>query len=86
MNYAINVPFDQGITGIHYVRLFKSITTKVVEKYQPSAIVIQCGADSLSGDKLGSFNLGIKDHSECLMHVKRFNLPLIVLGGGGYTV
>ena len=25
--------------------------------YQPGAIVLQCGADSLSGDRLGCFNL-----------------------------
>lgn len=33
---------------------------KVMEMYQPSAIVLQCGADSLSGDRLGCFNLTIK--------------------------
>lgn len=33
---------------------------KVMEMYQPSAVVLQCGADSLSGDRLGCFNLTIK--------------------------
>ena len=86
MNYAVNVPFDQGMTGMNYVRLFKIITSEVVRKYQPSVIVMQCGADSLNGDKLGSFNLSIKDHADCLLHVQKFKLPLMVLGGGGYTV
>lgn len=31
-----------------------------METYQPSAIVLQCGADSLSGDRLGCFNLTLK--------------------------
>lgn len=31
-----------------------------MEMYQPSAIVLQCGADSLSGDRLGCFNLTLK--------------------------
>lgn len=35
---------------------------KVMEMYQPSAVVLQCGADSLSGDRLGCFNLTIKGH------------------------
>lgn len=35
------------------------IITKVVETYQPGAIVLQCGADSLAGDRLGCFNLSI---------------------------
>ena len=59
---------------------------KVVEKYQPEVIVMQCGADSLHGDMLGSFNLSIKDHATCVKIVKKLNIPLLVLGGGGYTV
>lgn len=35
------------------------IIAKVVETYQPGAIVLQCGADSLAGDRLGCFNLSI---------------------------
>lgn len=27
--------------------------------YQPGVIVLQCGADSLAGDRLGCFNLSI---------------------------
>ena len=36
--------------------------------YQPSAVVLQCGADSLSGDRLGCFNLTVKgkQKSGCL--------------------
>ena len=28
--------------------------------YRPSVIVLQCGADSLAGDRLGCFNLSLK--------------------------
>lgn len=31
-----------------------------MEMYQPSAVILQCGADSLSGDRLGCFNVTIK--------------------------
>ena len=54
--------------------------------YQPGAIVLQCGADSLTGDRLGCFNLTLKGHGSCVEFVRRFNVPLLVLGGGGYTV
>jgi histone deacetylase 1/2 len=36
--------------------------TKVLETYQPNAIVLQCGADSLTGDRLGCFNLTLKGY------------------------
>jgi hypothetical protein len=28
--------------------------------YRPTAVVLQCGADSLTGDRLGCFNLTLK--------------------------
>ncbi len=46
----------------------------------------QCGADSLGCDRLGCFNLSIKGHGDCVQFVKSFNVPTLVLGGGGYTV
>ena len=78
--------------------------SRVMELYQPSAIVLQCGADSLSGDRselvmklvrvinksfycrLGCFNLTLKGHAKCVEFMKRYNLPLMLLGGGGYTI
>ena len=44
------------------------------------------GADSLSGDRVGCWNLSIKGHAACLEHMKTYNVPLLVLGGGGYTI
>jgi len=48
--------------------------------------VLQCGADSLSGDKLGCFNLTMQGHANCVKFIKDLGYPLILLGGGGYTV
>jgi histone deacetylase 1/2 len=75
-----------------------------MESYDPGAIVLQCGTDSLSGDKIGPFNLSMRGksevynyfgtqnehpsvgHAECVNFVKSFNRPLLLLGGGGYTM
>ena len=115
--------------------------------YRPSAVVLQCGADSLAGDRLGCFNLSLRGlslshthahthslssplslslslslthahthtlslslsltlthtlspplslyhplslspsgHAECVDFIRRYNLPLLLLGGGGYTI
>jgi acetoin utilization deacetylase AcuC-like enzyme len=62
------------------------IIAKVMEVYQPSAVVLQCGADSLTQDRLGCFNLTLKGHAECVKFVKSFGLPTMLLGGGGYTI
>ncbi|KAI9520765.1 hypothetical protein NQZ68_013170 [Dissostichus eleginoides] len=84
--YAVNYPLTDGIDDESYEAIFKPIMAKVMEMYQPSAVVLQCGADSLSGDRLGCFNLTIKGHAKCVEYMKSFNLPLLMLGGGGYTI
>uniref|UniRef100_S4RXT2 Histone deacetylase 1 n=1 Tax=Petromyzon marinus TaxID=7757 RepID=S4RXT2_PETMA len=84
--YAVNFPLRDGIDDESYEAIFKPVISKVMEMYQPSAVVLQCGADSLTGDRLGCFNLTIKGHAKCVNFMKSFNLPLLMLGGGGYTI
>lgn len=84
--YSMNVPLKDGIDDESYELLYKPLMAKVMEVYQPDVIVFQSGADSLSGDRLGCFNLSIKGHAECLKYMSTFNVPLLVLGGGGYTI
>eukprot|EP00898_Chlorokybus_atmophyticus_P006007 jgi/Chlat1/6407/Chrsp45S06024 len=84
--YSLNVPLRDGIDDDSYHSLFKPLIDKVMEVYQPGAIVLQCGADSLAGDRLGCFNLSIRGHAECVKLVSSYGVPLLVLGGGGYTI
>jgi histone deacetylase 1/2 len=84
--YAVNFPLRDGIDDEAYDTIFQPVMTKVMEVYQPNAIVLQCGADSLTGDRLGCFNLTLKGHGKCVEFMKSFNLPLLLLGGGGYTI
>jgi len=83
---ALNVPFMEGVGDEGYCEMFKAIMKRVVDVFQPEAIVMQCGSDSLSGDRLGQLNLSIAGHAQCVSYMRSFNLPLLLLGGGGYTV
>lgn len=58
--YAVNIPLRDGMDDESYESIFVPIITKVMETFQPSAVVLQCGADSLTGDRLGCFNLTVK--------------------------
>ncbi|KAL3896704.1 MAG: hypothetical protein SGPRY_013210, partial [Prymnesium sp.] len=82
-NYSLNFPLLAGMDDASYESIFKPV---VMEHFQPGAIVMCCGADSLSGDRVGCWNLSIRGHTQCLELVKSFNVPLLVLGGGGYTI
>jgi acetoin utilization deacetylase AcuC-like enzyme len=59
-NYAINFPLHDGMDDDSFRSIFRPVIGKIMEVYQPGAVVLQCGADSLSGDRLGCFNLSIK--------------------------
>jgi len=85
-NYSLNFPLKDGVDDATYERLFASIIGSVMANYRPGAIVLQCGADSLTGDKLGPFNLTLRGHGSCVRLCKSFGVPLLLLGGGGYTV
>ncbi|KAL7961053.1 hypothetical protein V8C34DRAFT_274559 [Trichoderma compactum] len=85
-NYAVNFPLRDGITDESYKSIFEPVIENVMKYFQPEAVVLQCGGDSLSGDRLGAFNLSMDGHANCVNFVKSFNLPTLVLGGGGYTM
>lgn len=84
--YSVNVPLKDGITDESYQSIFVPVMRKVIDSYRPNAIVMQCGADSLSGDRLGCFNLSHVGHASCIRFIKTFNIPMMVIGGGGYTI
>ena len=85
-HYAVNFPLRDGIDDTSYKSIFEPVISKVMEFYQPDVVVLQCGSDSLSGDRLGCFNLSMRGHANCVAFVKSFHKPTLVLGGGGYTM
>lgn len=84
-HHSLNIPLNDGINDDDYGYLFTNVVGPCIERYRPTAIVLQCGADSLGHDRLGCFNLNIRGHGACVSFVKSFRLPLLVVGGGGYT-
>ncbi|KAA3670685.1 histone deacetylase 1/2, partial [Paragonimus westermani] len=81
--YALNFPMRDGMDDECYERCFKPV---VMESFRPGAVVLQCGADSLTGDRLGCFNLTLKGHGKCVEFIRSFPIPLLLVGGGGYTI
>ena len=84
--YKVNVPLSDGVGDAAYVELFRSVADECASRFQPGAVVVQSGADSLAGDRIGVFNLSSRAHAACHAHVRSWGLPMVVLGGGGYTI
>ncbi len=84
--YSVNCPLRDGMDDDSFREVFRPVIATIMERYQPEAVVLQCGADSLAGDRLGCFNLSLKGHAGAVEYVRSFGLPTLVLGGGGYTM
>ena len=53
-------------------------------RFRPDVVVMQCGADMLAGDPVGSFSLTLQGYGNCVGTVLSWRLPVLLLGGGGY--
>ena len=84
--YSLNVPLNDGMDDEAYSTIFQPLIDGIISSFKPNVVVVQCGADSISGDRLGCFNLSVKGHGACVEYIKKFRLPMLVLGGGGYTL
>ena len=91
--HSVNFPFNDGIDDDGYFRVYKSIIDTIFDKYQPSVVVLQCGADSLTQDRIGVFNISTKGHGKIVEYMKnKYNhngsnhVPMLIIGGGGYNI
>jgi len=84
-NFTVNVPLKGGMNEATFVPLFTGILDSVAKRFMPEAVVMQCGADALAGDPTHAFNLSSACYGQCLRQILRWDLPTLVLGGGGYN-
>ena len=41
--HSLNIPFDAGLTDGQFWSVFQPVMQKVMDAYQPGAVVLQCG-------------------------------------------
>ncbi|KAJ2722323.1 Histone deacetylase 8 [Coemansia sp. Benny D115] len=82
---SINVPLEQGATDASFTLAFELVFESVFDLVRPDAVVVQCGCDGLSTDPIKKFNTTPVAYVNCLRRINSWGLPLMVLGGGGYS-
>jgi len=90
--HTINVPLQPGLNKVSLMQIFERAIKPAKERYNPQAIVIQCGGDGLIGDPLlhkndfgNGWNLDLNSYWECINNILKWDLPTLLLGGGGYS-
>lgn len=55
---------------------------EVYAAFNPEAVVLQLGADTIAGDPMCSFNMTPEGVGKCLKYVLQWQLATLILGGG----
>ncbi len=82
--YNVNIPLPAGTYDAAYLRAFRRVVLPLIESYRPDVLVLELGMDALAGDPLTHLRLTNNAHADILGRLRRFGLPLLVVGGGGY--
>lgn len=84
---TVNVPLRRGLGSAAFRRVFAEVAGMCRRWIgeRSCAVVLVCGADGLSGDPRGGWNLQPADLAEAVGSVLQWRLPTLLLGGGGYV-
>ena len=82
--YSVNLPLKEGASDGVYKAIVKKALLVVREKFRPDAVVFQAGCDGLNGDPMKVLNLTPNSLISVLKFVLKWEIPTLVLGGGGY--
>ena len=85
-SFAINVPLPTRTGDAAYLLSFRTALSSVVQCFDPEAVVVQCGADTIAGDLIGRLCVTTLAHTQCVADVLALGRPTVLLGGGGYHV
>jgi acetoin utilization protein AcuC len=86
----LNIPLPPFTDDDLYLPLFRQIVPRVVGKYKPEILLLQCGADSHANDLLAHLQITSKTYVEVARTIHDLahevaDGRLVVFGGGGYN-
>jgi len=82
---AFNLPVPAGYNDSEARAVLHDLILPRVAEFAPEALVVQCGADSLTEDPLSRLCLSNRAYLEALQALLPLSPRVLVLGGGGYN-
>ena len=83
---SLNVPLEPMTTGDTWLWAIESLIIPSLKAFQPQAIVLQMGADPHFSDPLGHLQVTAQEWVQAVKHVVALGIPIVALGGGGYSL
>jgi acetoin utilization protein AcuC len=84
--FNVNLPMPAQTDDDAWSFTLNEVVPPLLRAFKPSAILTQLGGDGLSGDPLTHMQLTNNGYISALKMLKRFCVPWIIVGGGGYNV
>ncbi len=84
--YNINIPLPPGTSDEELLIVFKNIVIPALEKYEPEYIILQSGVDGYRKDPLTHLSYTAHGYHQIAELLRKTELPILMLGGGGYYV
>jgi acetoin utilization protein AcuC len=84
--YCINVPLPIGTYDLVYLNVIEAVVLPLIQAFAPDVFVFELGADGLAQDPLAHLQLTNNVYVEVINHLRTFNKPILMTGGGGYHV
>lgn len=82
---AFNLPVPKGYNDSEARAVLHGLILPRVAEFRPDALVLQCGADSLTEDPLSRLALSNRAYLEAVQALVPLAPRVLVLGGGGYN-
>ncbi|MDX5350732.1 MAG: acetoin utilization protein AcuC, partial [Paracoccaceae bacterium] len=82
---AFNLPVPKGYNDSEARMVLHELILPRVAQFRPQALVLQCGADSLTEDPLSRLTLSNRAYLQAVAALVPLAPRVMVLGGGGYN-
>ncbi len=85
LGQTYNLPVPRGFNDTEFHHVQERLIVPLIEKFDPDALVVQCGADAVEEDPLSRLALSNNAHWSLVYTLRDATPRLLVLGGGGYN-
>ncbi|CED85537.1 Histone deacetylase complex, catalytic component RPD3 [Phaffia rhodozyma] len=86
--HTLSIPLKAGASGWSMKSVWEGSIEPIKKAWEPDYVVVCVGVDGLAGDPKGVWNLGLKEEGGltwCVDRALDWNIPIVLLGGGGYN-
>lgn len=86
LGFCANVPLPVGTYDEAWIGVVRRVVMPLIRVYQPQALVVELGMDTLAGDPLAHLSLTNNAVAKVVADLVSLDIPMLATGGGGYNV